>query len=693
MNLAEHAGHYSKLGFTLFQLAEYAKVPRKGSNGCLGATSDQAIIAEWWKDHPESNIGLATNDLWVLDIDGEAGRTSLNNLIMEHGRWPATLIAKTGNGKHYYFRQPLDFTIRNSASKIADGIDTRGVGGYVVMPPSIHPDTRKPYEWVRGHSPTEFPPEAIPQAPEWLLAILRPVVQVAPAMVPTLPQISYNGASGSHYGQAALERECHAIATAPDGQQEHTLNAAALKIGQLVAGGEIKEAVARAALEAAGNSMASYNSRDPWTAKSIASKVERGMRDGMAKPRKAPEARHGASIPFVQGDQIQISGQITHDPETGEIIEQSGPASAGVAPIVPDTYKLLTYNDLIALPPVTWVIDKIFPERSFGVIYGAPKKGKSFVALDMGLCVASGKAWHGHNVQQAPVLYIAGEGVGGLANRIKAWMVHNQQDDGGLPFYVLASKVNMRSKDDLEKLGATVMAMREANGKPFGMIFIDTVARALLGGDENSSTDMGEFVAGCDYIKDLTGAAVIGVHHTGKDEDRGMRGSNALLGAIDTCLLIKREDKTESSLGDKLTVIMQEQKDAEPIEEKTFKMVKIDLEFGDSSLALEITEKPVTYQKTLNRTQRTALDWLYEAINKKPLEINGCIATNFSLWRSECLSRKISTGDDASNERLFRRISADLRGYGYIEMRDDVVWVIKDQEVQDSMIGSEGGFN
>ena len=85
---------------------------------------------------------------------------------------------------------------------------------------------------------------------------------------------------------------------------------------------------------------------------------------------------------------------------------------------------------------------------------------------------------------------------------------------------------------------------------------LSTLWRAHPGGDENSSTDMGLFVEACDIIRAHTGGAVMGVHHAGKDASRGMRGSKAILGAVDTSLVVK---KTEEFV----TLSTEKQKDAE----------------------------------------------------------------------------------------------------------------------------------
>ena len=133
------------------------------------ATTDRARIADWWQQYPDANIGIATgarSGNLVLDIDaGHGGEESLRTLLGEFGDLPRTPQAHTGGGgRHVVFAHP-GREVRNSAGKVAPGIDVRGDGGYIVAPPSIHPNG-KPYQWISEYRPSTTP---LAQAPGWLL--------------------------------------------------------------------------------------------------------------------------------------------------------------------------------------------------------------------------------------------------------------------------------------------------------------------------------------------------------------------------------------------------------------------------------------------------------------------------------------------------------------------------------------------
>jgi len=202
-----------------------------------------------------------------------------------------------------------------------------------------------------------------------------------------------------------------------------------------------------------------------------------------------------------------------------------------------DYYTFLTPAELYLLPEPKPLVEGLISENSFCVMYGAPGSGKSFCALDIGLSISAGMPWHDKATRQGSVLYIAGEGVGGLGRRVKAFERYHGLS-GLNSFHILQQAVNFRDDPSIQRLLRSI----DRVGGDFSAIFVDTVARALPGSDENSATDMGAFVDACDRVRHHTGAAVIGVHHSGKDINRGMRGSSALLGAVDTSIEVKNTD-------------------------------------------------------------------------------------------------------------------------------------------------------
>jgi len=245
----------------------------------------------------------------------------------------------------------------------------------------------------------------------------------------------------------------------------------------------------------------------------------------------------------------------------------------------PDVFRVLAMADLLALPPPDWLIDGVCTRTSFGVLYGPPGAGKSFAAIDMAMSVATGQAWHGRGVAQAATLYIAAEGGGGLGKRIKALQAARRGAwRGPHPLYVIDQAVRFADAGDVEALLATIDTIDQR----FGLVIVDTVARAMVGSDENDAQAMGEFVEACAAVQRHIGGALIGIHHSGKDVARGLRGSSALLGAADHVIRATQEDGI-------LKLECEKQKDAEPMPPVSFRMRHAAL-IGDTSLVLERIE-------------------------------------------------------------------------------------------------------
>lgn len=134
--------------------------------------ASEAEVREWFERWPRANLGVVTggvSGIVVLDVDaGHGGEAGLAALEAEHGSLPDTVEARSGGGgRHLYFAHPGG-TIPNRVG-LRDGLDVRGDGGCVVMPPSVHPSGRR-YEWAKGRSPEA---RGVAPLPDWLRSLLR----------------------------------------------------------------------------------------------------------------------------------------------------------------------------------------------------------------------------------------------------------------------------------------------------------------------------------------------------------------------------------------------------------------------------------------------------------------------------------------------------------------------------------------
>lgn len=158
-------------------------------NGLKDSSTAEEQIKAWWSQWPDANVGIVTGPaagIWVLDIDPDkGGADSLRDLERTYGPLPHTIEVVTGGlGRHIYFGYPNSGrVVKSTAGVVADGIDTRGVGGMIVAPPSRHASGRS-YEWEVCSDPDDTPLEA---TPEWLLTILQAETRHAGSAPAPLP--------------------------------------------------------------------------------------------------------------------------------------------------------------------------------------------------------------------------------------------------------------------------------------------------------------------------------------------------------------------------------------------------------------------------------------------------------------------------------------------------------------------------
>jgi len=170
MNPIPYAQAYAQKGWQTFPLKPHDKIPFV--KWADVATCDTTMITGWFDNYPDANIGIACgkrSGIVVLDVDaGHGGYESLTKLIERHGALPETPVSKTGSGgEHIFFKHP-GVEIRNSAGKLGAGLDIRGDGGYVVAPPSIHPNGNT-YEWAVDTDLADMPGwmiEALKESPK-----------------------------------------------------------------------------------------------------------------------------------------------------------------------------------------------------------------------------------------------------------------------------------------------------------------------------------------------------------------------------------------------------------------------------------------------------------------------------------------------------------------------------------------------
>ncbi|MCW1912647.1 helicase RepA family protein [Luteolibacter sp. GHJ8] len=215
-------------------------------------------------------------------------------------------------------------------------------------------------------------------------------------------------------------------------------------------------------------------------------------------------------------------------------------------------------------------VEGLLTDGGASVVYGASNVGKSFWILDLAVHVATGRTWRDEiEVDQGAVVYVALEGSNGLKNRLEALRREGRLPDDA-PLYVCTAPVSLLEASHARMLAESVKEAASQSNLPCRLVVLDTLARAMAGGDENKGQDMTFAVASIDVIRAATGAHVCVVHHCGKDEARGARGHSSLRAAVDTEIEIFRPEGERVS-----TVRVTKQRDLEAGEPMPFTLRQV----------------------------------------------------------------------------------------------------------------------
>jgi hypothetical protein len=284
------------------------------------------------------------------------------------------------------------------------------------------------------------------------------------------------------------------------------------------------------------------------------------VRAGQAQ-KQAQEQAHKQALM----DQVDFSG-ILEKMGAGQPTQAMQPAAQQplAQPVVADTswhappkIRISFDRDLDREPPPSWLVKGIIPSTGIGAIYGASGTFKSFLALDLLAHIANSREWFGNRVRGVHAVYVPFEGRGGIPKRVQAWRLAQEREREPNVFHIASAEnthsnigfimdpINLMS--DCDEL---IKVLQAANYKD-GILCIDTLAQAANGLDENSS-EMGRIISRFQYLQQKLGGVVLIIHHSGKDEGKGMRGWSGLHAAMDFVIECKRDDKRKDTASFKI---------------------------------------------------------------------------------------------------------------------------------------------
>lgn len=356
------------------------------------------------------------------------------------------------------------------------------------------------------------------------------------------------------------------------------------------------------------------------------------------------------------------------------IVKEAARREAAQAPL-----PLIWAGDAGPLLDAAYVVKGVIGPGELIVIYGAPKSGKTFLATDMGLHVAAGMPWFAHRVKAGLVIYVASEMGRRAERRVKAWIDERLGDEAiAPPFAIVPQAVNLLDELHVERLVATIEVLIATHGKPV-LLIVDTLARSMTGGDENSAQDMGRAIAVADRLRDTFNTATVLVHHAGKDVTKGSRGSSALLGAADCYILVE----SDQAGGHVATV--EWSRDGEAGQRYGFRLRVVDLGVdvdGDVATTCVLIPSAEAAAKPVKPVRRdVALDALREAIGEYGETMpgtstipKGVKAVKLDQWKARWMLR---TGYDAGRnaDSHYCHDKADLLKSGTVGISKPFVWI------------------
>lgn len=491
--LHKAARAYAAAGIPIFPCVEDGKQPAC-ANSFKDATCDLAWIDARWTENPNYNVAMCPEDagLCIVDLDPPTG---IENWQAQEGEKPPTRVIQTPRGgEHWYYEGSLPPT----SGKLAEKIDTRGRGSYVLVPPSIVGG--KPYRVLHDRD--------IAPLPAWIGTRLAEGSSRVAAASDDLDRPA-NLARARTYLHDCIQRGHIAI-------QDRHGDDLTYRTACVVQNFGISVETCRDLLAEIWNP----HCVPPWSPDELLTKCTNALNHSQNEP-----------------------GAWAVTPAA----ENFGPALDTLAkeqpPEKPNKFQLIHGPDLKNLPPPRWLIKDLLQEGSVTMLVGLPGTFKSYLALDIGFGIATSTVTFGQKIEGENnfVVYAAGEGYNLTYSRMNAWMVA-RGISAEPPNFCLTETPMIILDDEVTAFGAEISKVCEKEKRDPQLIIIDTAAQTMIGLNENDPRDVGRFTKFCQRLARDFHCTVLGVHHFGKDVSKGMRGHSQFIGNVDGVLNTEADD-------------------------------------------------------------------------------------------------------------------------------------------------------
>ncbi|ESW92945.1 AAA family ATPase [Mesorhizobium sp. C280B] len=381
--------------------------------------------------------------------------------------------------------------------------------------------------------------------------------------------------------------------------------------------------------------------------------------------------------------------------EKFEILVKKAPAWVPERPRAFGAY----YHDELDGPGLEYdyIIDGLITTRGRSIIGGPSGSGKSFLALHAAYCVARGQDFFDYSVERGGVIYQAGEGGLGMKKRQKAYRKHfNVSEDEEIPLVVLPAKVDLYSREgDTDRLIEAIKSIKITMSMPLRIVFIDTLATATVGADENSGKDMSVVLANIARIEHECGCHVCLVHHMNADGKK-LRGHTSIHANVDTVIVVNQDEETRIR-----TARLAKQKDDEDGIKITFSLASVPVGLNPktqreitSCVVLTVGEKERLKKEQerqgfyVNPTERRIMMNLFDTVDRHgkfiandkegPKAAVGRVVVDWKDYLVVALEKMLEVEDKAKAtdqiRKEFARAKDGLTKYGLIKMVKPYMW-------------------
>lgn len=418
----------------------------------------------------------------------------------------------------------------------------------------------------------------------------------------------------------------------------------------------------------------------------VGSYVRRGLADHEIHQLTDPLTLNGYTVEQTRRevqsmiDRTRASSKFADVKPYATLSIDTGPEASFDAPV--RVGSLEWFDDIEPSLVDAYLVKGLLSSGAMSVIYGPSNSGKTFFALDLAYHIAIGAPWRGRRVVQASVLYLAAEGGTGVLNRISALKRRHGVCD--VPMAVKRAGMDLlHDQADLQHIAELSAQVKARNPQAPLLIVIDTLSRIMAGGDENSAADMTALIRNVDGIRELTGAHIVLVHHTGKDTAKGARGHSSLRAATDTEIEVANDNGARAAMVTK-------QRDYQGGETFAFNLESISLGFdqdGDevtSCVVVETDETEFKEQRAIQKVtgaQKLVLEAIDQMIGEGACRTNPGGVGMPDTGSVTCVDRedlrrivmgKMPSGTDRS---AFNKALTALRDQkGLIHTGENLVW-------------------